>query len=337
MKKDDRNFSFLVIEDNPGDQLLIEEYLQERIFAPHIIVAGTLEAARQELSKENQEFEVVFLDLSLPDGSGEKLIQAVLDSAEDIPVIVLTGYQDFEFSLRTIGMGVTDYLLKDELNGTALYKTILYTLERRKALAELTESQQRYSDLFHLSPLPMWVYDQVTKAFLDVNRSACTHYGYSEKEFLSKTLYDIRPPEERDELDQKLAEPHEDTGSTGVVIHQKKDGSLINVELSYANIEFKDRPARLILVNDITEKLRYTQAIEAQNRRLRDIAWIQSHVVRAPLARILGLIHLIDVDLITSPQEYQNTLELIKASSQELDQVISDIVANTQQENLDRD
>src|SRR5690606_33048719 len=71
-------------------------------------------------------------------------------------------------------------------------------LERQ--LKEVAQSEQKYSDLFHLSPQPMWVYDLETYHFLDVNAAAITHYGYSRDEFISMTVMDIPPTEERTKL-----------------------------------------------------------------------------------------------------------------------------------------
>jgi PAS domain S-box-containing protein len=87
-----------------------------------------------------------------------------------------------------------------------------------------------------------------------------------------------------------------------------------------------------IVINskDITDSVNYILAIEVQNARLKDIAWIQSHVVRAPLARIMGLIELIK----TVPEDRQLNSELLEhilCSAHELDKVISDIVSKTEQ------
>jgi len=69
------------------------------------------------------------------------------------------------------------------LNSHVLYKSITYAIERRKVISELEESKRRYSNLFHLSPQPMWLYDTETYEFLQVNVAAIEHYGYSEDEF----------------------------------------------------------------------------------------------------------------------------------------------------------
>jgi len=78
---------------------------------------------------------------------------------------------------------------------------------------------------------------------------------------------------------------------------------------------------------DITEHKRYVQTIELQNKTLREISWIQSHLVRAPLARIMGLIALLPVE--TSEQEKEEIINLLQISSAELDEIIKEITQKT--------
>src|SRR5690606_21379179 len=109
---------------------------------------------------------------TLPDHHGEELIKEIVGQSHGAPVVALTGLADLEFSVKSIALGIADYLLKDDLNASVLHKSILYNLERKKAVSAIQESEQRYSDLFHLSPQPMWVYDIKTLEFLDVNEAA---------------------------------------------------------------------------------------------------------------------------------------------------------------------
>lgn len=87
------------------------------------------------------------------------------------------------------------------------------------------------------------------------------------------------------------------------------------------------------MANDITERKRHLEAIQKQNEKLRDIAWIQSHVVRAPLARIMGLVDILSFDSL-SEEERQEMLQHIITSAQELDGVIKDIVGKAERINL---
>ncbi|HXF94694.1 MAG TPA: PAS domain S-box protein, partial [Gemmatimonadales bacterium] len=122
---------------------------------------------------------------------------------------------------------------------------------------------------FHENPLPMWVYDQHTLAFLDVNEAAVRHYGYSRDEFLAMTLKDIRPP---DEVPRFLASlPGSPAGlyEAGVWRHRKKDGSEIEVEITRRRVDVGGRTVGLVLAHDITSRLAAERSLRASEEALR--------------------------------------------------------------------
>jgi PAS domain S-box-containing protein len=331
MEKDKNPYKILVIEDNPGDFMLIEDFLDEQMQAPEIIQAKNFKEGRYLLVEEKLVVHVILLDLSLPDKSGENLIMEIIAISSGIPIIVLTGYPDISFSVKSLSLGVSDYLLKDDLSSSTLYKSILYSLERKKKSAELEDSEKRYSDLFQLSPQPMMVYDFETLKFLNVNEAAIKHYGYSLEEFLCLTIRDIRPMEDVGELNDALhiMKTNPESHYSGISKHRKKNGEIIQAEIQSNPIFINGRSARVVLINDITERLRYVEAIEQQNQKLQEIAWMQSHVVRAPVARLMGIVDLIK-NYTHSENEQNELLDHILISANELDGIIRDIADKTQ-------
>jgi two-component system, cell cycle sensor histidine kinase and response regulator CckA len=119
----------------------------------------------------------------------------------------------------------------------------------------------RYQALFERHPLPMWVFDEETLAFLSVNGAARTTYGYSEQEFRRMTLRDIRPPEELPLLESKPWVGTEMSLST--TRHRTKDGQILDVQIRSQAVPFQGRRARLVLVENVTEQ----RALEAQLRQ----------------------------------------------------------------------
>ena len=205
--------------------------------------------------------------------------------------------------------------------------------ERERKAAELRLSEQRYSDLFHLSPQPMWVYDPESLQFLDVNNAAVEQYGYSREQFLSMTISDIRTDGELPQVAQGIKLPGKQKDFfKGVLIHKLANGELIKVDLQRNKILFKGKMAQLELAINITDPLKYLEALEKQNLRLAEIAWIQSHVVRAPLSRIMGLVDILQNH--SDPAEQTFALEGIASSAAELDAVIKDIVRKAEQMDL---
>jgi PAS domain S-box-containing protein len=124
-------------------------------------------------------------------------------------------------------------------------------LPRRPATIE-----DRYRLLFDENPMPMWVYDVHTLRFLDVNDAAVRHYGYAREEFLSMTIRDIRPPEDIPRFLEDLRNAERASPSVGVWRHRKKDGTIVDVEISAHDFTFGGGRARLVLAQDVTETLR---------------------------------------------------------------------------------
>jgi len=315
----------LVVEDNLSDFVLIEEYLSENILDAGIAHAASFEAAKQKLTS-NKSFDLIFLDLSLPDHAGEDLIKDTLQLSEGIPIVVLTGFSDLDFSIRSLALGVSDYLLKDELNSAFLYKSLIYAIERNRYIEELQDSQRRYSELFHLNPSPMWVFEQKTLQFLDVNDAAVKKYGFSEAEFLQMKLSDIICKNiSRTNVDKSIDSPLKHEIYMNRETHYTKSNQKIDVQIEAAPIEYNGVEAKIVVVNDITDQIRHIVTIEEQNKTFREIAWIQSHVVRAPLSRLMGLIYLLDLKDNETSEENLELINYIKNSAEELDQIIRDI------------
>jgi PAS domain S-box-containing protein len=121
-----------------------------------------------------------------------------------------------------------------------------------------SEASSRY--LFARSPSPMWVWDRETLRFLEVNEAACTAYGYSREEFLRLRITEIRPPEEIPALEETLRRLSTDASlslqRTGPWRHLTKSGTVMEVEVVSTAIDFEGRPARLVVIDNVTERLR---------------------------------------------------------------------------------
>ncbi len=143
--------------------------------------------------------------------------------------------------------------------------------ERKLAEKTLQESEEKYRLLFENNPLPMWVYDLETLAFLSVNDAAVSRYGYQRTEFLSMTIKDIRPAEELTALRENLAAAPKKVEVSGPWKHRKKEGSLIDVEIHSHEILFDGRPARLVLANDITERIQAGEVLANERNLLRTL------------------------------------------------------------------
>ncbi len=133
----------------------------------------------------------------------------------------------------------------------------------------LRESEKRYRLLFESNPFPMWVYDVETLAFLAVNEAAIIHYGYSRAEFLGMTIKDIHPSEDISALLESVSNVTTGIDQAGAWRHQKKDGAIIDVEITSHQLSFAGRKAEVVLATDITERKRAEDALRTSEEQLR--------------------------------------------------------------------
>ncbi len=150
------------------------------------------------------------------------------------------------------------------------FVAIIQNINDRKLNEEiLKHSQEKYRFLFQNNPLPMWIYDLETLAFLAVNNAATDHYGYTQEEFLNMTLKDIRPADEVQKLLESVREKGQNIRKSGIWRHRKKNGALIDVNITTHDLDFEERHARLVLAHDITDQKTAEEALRKSEERLR--------------------------------------------------------------------
>lgn len=155
--------------------------------------------------------------------------------------------------------------------------------------------------------------------------------GFVEEEILGRKTSVLTGPETDPEELKKLANAIANTESCDVqTVFYKKNGECYWGSLAIAPVHDETGAVKnyIAICRDITNSVNYVKEIEEQNKKLMDIAWVQSHVVRAPLSRILGLINLMTMD----PQQetVDELLPLLYQSAVDLDDVIKEIVRKTQ-------
>jgi hypothetical protein len=135
--------------------------------------------------------------------------------------------------------------------------------ERKEREEALRASEAQYRALFEQSPLPKFLYDHETLRILAVNEAAILNYGYSRFEFLHMRLQDIRPPEDVPEFLETFGAKGSGTTRPGLRRHRKKDGSVIDVDITIHRFMLGSRPCGISVALDVTERNR----MEAQLRQ----------------------------------------------------------------------
>ncbi|MGH2667663.1 MAG: PAS domain S-box protein, partial [bacterium] len=189
-----------------------------------------------------------------------------------------------------------------------------------RLLRERAELEARSGLLFDAHPEPMWIFDVETLAFLEVNAAALRRYGYSRDELLGMSIIDLHPTAE-------AAEPHPgpsaDRPGVARARHQRRDGSVLDVELTSHELTFQGRSARLVLAHDVTDRARAIAALHESENQLRRaqrteaigvLAAGLSHDLNDLLTAVLGYSDLLAQDLAPEDPRSRDLEEIRRAA-----------------------
>jgi len=185
------------------------------------------------------------------------------------------GYTDAEANILSRDGTKTPYYFSgilSEYEGKPCLIGVGFDITKRtKAEQALKLSENKYKILFEWNPIPMWMLSLPDLKFIDVNNAAIRHYGYSREEFLSMTTNDIRTPEEAERLNAENNQEYPEVTNVGLWKHLKKNKESIIAEAIVHNIEIGGKQVRLVLANDVTEKIKAKEALEKSNEMLREL------------------------------------------------------------------
>jgi two-component system, cell cycle sensor histidine kinase and response regulator CckA len=184
----------LLVEDNPGDALLLQETLSDIDFVElewnH---ADRLSNALDRLQSEN--FDVILLDLMLPDSQGLDTFIHIHKQAPFIPIVVLTGMANETLALRAMQAGAQDYLVKGQVSGSdLLMRSIRYAIERKRIEAALTQREQEFRTLAENAPDIIARFDRNLRHRY-INSAVEAASGLLVQDFLGKTVRELGLPE----------------------------------------------------------------------------------------------------------------------------------------------
>ena len=144
-------YRVLLVEDDPSDANLARQALRAST-EPSFEVVWVVTLAETIRALHQDKFDVLLLDLSLPDSSGLSTVYAVRQEALELPLVVLTGHDDTTFALSTLEAGAQDYLIKGQFDTDALVRAIRYSIERKQLSSHLQQSHDLLNKLSERVP-----------------------------------------------------------------------------------------------------------------------------------------------------------------------------------------
>lgn len=337
-----RQYKILILEDSTEDVDLIERELKRG----GIDFISRVVKTKRDYEDALVEFrpDIILSDHSLPQfNSIEAMnIWKAHDSGRSIPFILITGSVSEEFAVQTIKSGADDYILKDRLKRlpssikNAIEKARLEK-ERINYVSEIIGQAELMKEAEHLANLGCWKVDLVTGSH-QWSDEAFRILGFApgEIEPSYENFFRYIHPEDKENLKRVISKAISNAPI------QECEYRVINREQIVKTLQSKilvkrdgnERPYQLIgFTLDISKVKLQTRALELQNEKLMEIGWVQSHQVRAPLARIMGLIHMIN-SCPDDPDDLKNALTYIMQSANELDDIIRQIVRKTEDLNM---
>jgi PAS domain S-box-containing protein len=258
----------LLIEDNPGDRRLMQELLREVTSVTiQLDYADSLSQGMRYLKQTS--FDVVLLDLFLPDSQGFDTFTQLHQQERKTPIVVTTGLNDETLALNAVQAGAQDYLVKGQITGELLVRSIRYAIERKRAEQKIREQ----AALLDIATDAILVRDGQNQ-ILFWNRGAERLYGWTAAEALGQKANELLcaddSPAQMQQIQQQLMLDNEWHGELNQIT---KTGQAIIVESRWTLVRDDDGQPQFILVvsTDITSK----KQLEAQffrAQRLESIA-----------------------------------------------------------------
>jgi PAS domain S-box-containing protein len=332
------SIKILLVEDNPADADFLQELLEDSVGIEwQLTWVEFLSSAFIELNKIT--FDIVLLDLSLPDSHGLETLTRLQETAPNTPMVVMTGLADEAIALEAVRLGSQDYLVKGQINTQLLTRTLRYAIERYQTLHLLRDNEQRFRAIFNSS-------FQLTKllnpqgVIIEINQTALHFAGLKLEEIIGRPLWEIPIWGSLKSIQEQLKEDVEKCAQ-GNFIRRELDlfdtfGQNVTVDFSMKPVKNDYRQIVLIIAeaHDITERKRAELEILKSLQRERELSELRaqfvtmvSHEFRTPLTTIQlssGLLQSYSAKW--TEEKKNNHFQKIKTAIKRMTELLEDIL-----------
>lgn len=263
----------LLIEDSPDDTAMIQEIFNEPGCEVALDTAEKLSVGLERIARDG--LDVIILDMNLPDSSGLDTLKKVLAKACNIPIVVLTGLSDESVGVEAVRQGAQDYIIKGELSGRLLKRSICYAIERKRIAIGLKASENKLQTIASVLGEGLLVVDAAGRLTF-MNSEAEKLLGWRQQELYGRIVHDVIHHHDAlgNEVDRSdcpifrttLTGCHSRVDEDAFI---KKDGSFLSV--SYVATPLTDNnivTGSVTVFHDITERKQLIAALEKANELL---------------------------------------------------------------------
>ncbi|MCP4607089.1 MAG: response regulator [Planctomycetes bacterium] len=346
----------LMVDDDPGAYRLVKMILAESPKPVEFTVesAGTLAEGLDVLA--GQSFDLVMLDLGLPDSDGIETVEKVYQAYPHMPIVVLTGLADEDTGIHAIQKGASDYLVKGKFFRDMLVRTIRYSLERKEFEQLSRQSEERFKAIMDNIQAGIILVDAETHTIIDANPAAGEMIGTAREKIIGSTCFDYICPDRNGQCPITDLKQDVDNAERQLV---RADGVMLPILKTVVPVVLSDRKYLLESFVDITErkqaeenvtiakeqaedagtkleqvnlqlessieqaKLMTKEAVQANQAKSQFLANM-SHEIRTPMNGIMGMLELaMDEPLDDKVEDY---LQTAKLSADTLLAIIDDIL-----------
>jgi two-component system sensor histidine kinase UhpB len=267
----------LMVEANPDDAGLLREHLDEdrrvgEVF--QVVVVDRLALALQSL--DTADFEAVLLDLFLPDSQGIGTLTRMHAAKPGMPIVVLSSLDDEVLGVQLLRGGAQDYLVKEELTGSLLRRSLRYAVERKRAEVELRRSEIFLESIVENIPDMIFVKDARELRFVRFNKAGEELLGHARRNLIGKSDYDFFPADEADfftRADRNVLRNREVLDIPEEPILTKGKGLRYLHTKKIPIVDENDHPLYLLGISeDITERKRAENELQRSFELLRTLS-----------------------------------------------------------------
>jgi len=271
----------ILVEDNPGDALIIQEMLKE-------IYENKFDLHRFKLVEDglkhlDEDYDIMLLDLNLPDSQGIETFNTMNNNAPELPIIILTGLIDEELAINIVSEGAQDYLVKGQIDKQLLSRSIKYSIERKHIEIDLRKSEEKYRLMVEKIESGLFLINSQNKISY-VNKQMADMLGYTMDKLINEDVYNFIQKKCRNVFKKHLKVNNRGIGQTYEIQFLSKNGSPLWVLMSTSPLHkiTGEYIGAISIMTDITARKGMEKSImDAMIEKDKDFFFIMGNMVEA--------------------------------------------------------